>query len=594
MRFKEPPGAMTLAAAVVYLLACATQPPPAVPPEVKLQASRNEPESDPPATASETIQACPVYTGVSDDAVMSAEEAGIEEEWRQYIPFEQFDFNGSVDEAFTGATDSADNIYVCGTRRTTESSSEPVGVCTSLTPAGDERWRRTLGSAPSQILAMARVPGEDTFFLTGVWGPLSDPSLQSVLVMKINANGQTLFDPSVNSFQLGGKRSEGRAIAVKGGQVLIAVNTDDLVCDPDKCTPDRVVILDLQANRLTDFPVGNLPSRVGDTSSVSGLAVGLNYLWVTGTTIFNDGRRGYYRQKFDLGGALQHFSVGDRVFSTRVALDESEGTFLAGTFQADLANPATRYFEVQWDCPDGFLRWARVWDGGYVNRNPTTLVHALALHPQGGAVVVGQLTEPPLGPSCSINPKRLDFGLWAVDASGRDRWKVRMDLGDRLRGSSAVDIPRAVFFDSQGRMIIAGAGVYFPTDPQVIVKLKVPIGDATPPPACPTPDPSIRVNGIQDVCTGTTPGFLVSWFVEGIGSAVEMRLLRFDSGATEPVIVHTIANPKLDVFGSSFQHLDSTVIGGQVYEYQVQIFLNYQYSSVLSNKLGRTAPNCGG
>jgi len=382
-------------------------------------------------------------------------------EWVRFVDFGQT----MRDYGFGVAVDGNSNIVAAGIKwlRSWSNSGQPIpdpiAALVSFDPAGNERWRNDFGATPSLLRSIAREGNQDRFYFTGVTNPAGSVSLRSAMFGQVNGSGQLLLDPFSKSFQFDANETSGRIVQVSGSLVYVAVNT---------ATDPRVAILDLSGNMISSFQVGNIPGNnrhgsvtVCDKCTVTGMYVAADRLWVSGDRFVGGQLVGFYLERFnllDLDAGASVVSVGGNLFGTRVIEDSQGGVYLAGTNQNG-SDPNGRLFLVEKRDQQGQILWFKSWDGDNPNANASTLALGLTARPSGGVVVVGQLTElQGVNPKCTTYPNCWDFGILALDSNGNRLWKLRHDFN-----SSPWDVPEAVLFDGQGKLVVVGATVPNPT-----------------------------------------------------------------------------------------------------------------------------------
>lgn len=307
---------------------------------------------------------------------------------------------------------------------------------------------------PSRITSVVSHPSEDSFFAVGYTGGDSEhPELRSAWFLKFSRT-EPIRVLTERIFQLGGRRTEARAIAVQGSNLYLGVRTADRVCyRHGVCTGDRVVVLDFQGNIVRTFPVGNTEQViVGDDTSISGISLTPTGVWATGD-IFREGVGqpfAYYLGRWSLTGqVLVHPSITSNSTQMKVIEDGRNNIiFTVGTLQMDYGDPNRKNFLVDYNSQDGGLLRFRAWHGDNSGPVSVNLGKGTFLS-SAGIVVVGSLSQ--IG---NPDPNQTDGGAVSWDADGNLLWKRRFTSvsGGTVFSWSAGAV------DSQGKVILVGAG----------------------------------------------------------------------------------------------------------------------------------------
>jgi hypothetical protein len=166
-------------------------------------------------------------------------------------------------------------------------------------------------SGTSTPTAMTYDPVSGNVFAVGYAGDSVNLDAHAALLLITSPSDPTNVVLN-KTFQLGGMRTEARAVSVQDGKIYIAAQSAFKVCNPIGvmgCTGNWVVVTDMQGNIVLKFGVGGGDNTFfnGYRSSISGVYVSGDHLWVVGddiNTTFN-AVTGYYFQEWSSTGLLR-------------------------------------------------------------------------------------------------------------------------------------------------------------------------------------------------------------------------------------------------------------------------------------------------
>jgi hypothetical protein len=277
-------------------------------------------------------------------------------------------------------------------------------------------------------------PVSGLVFAVGYAGDSANLDAHAALVLAMNPQNPTSVVLN-KTFQLGGMRTEARGISVQDGKIYIAAQSAFKVCNPIGvmgCTGNWVVVTDMAGNIVLQFAVGGGDNTFNDgyRSSISGIYVSGDHLWVVGDDIDYNAIDGYYLQKWSLTGEPLDKSHTTNLFGAKVAEDSLGFVFVVGT--NEFGNPNQLCFMAHKrykDSPD-ILSFAGQWCGDNSGTVSVNIARSFFLNPSPamGVTVVGSLSK--LGgtigwPAAATDPSLSDGGAISWNENGALLWKKR-------------------------------------------------------------------------------------------------------------------------------------------------------------------------
>lgn len=382
---------------------------------------------------------------------------------------------GGTAEARTDPVIAKNGDIVLAADVLTQGASEPVAALVKYDKDGNQLdiW---INLEPSTIMDLAYDASADKIYVTGRLGSQSEPSKQKALFLIVSASSFTVTN---HSFQVEGRQSEGRGIAVnKSGMVGLALNSSHELCwqsiSGSFCSNDFIGIYDTQGNTLHEWVASQWQAGSDCRGSVSSIAVDRspdslfpNYSFIFsgkvvcgGTAVDNymgevfadgEGEKYSITTYSDLGQQGRHSKVGKSSLGMWFATSRQNGSKQNMTF--------AEYAVTAYNPPFRLINGPVEWDGdnqGTVSWN--TMKSAVFTGESfAGGILVGSLSRIGEG-----DPDRSDGGIVyiAKDVIYGDgliiEWEKRFsDLPNGFK----IESLDGIAIDPDGYIIIVGTGV---------------------------------------------------------------------------------------------------------------------------------------
>jgi hypothetical protein len=302
--------------------------------------------------------------------------------------------------------------------------------------------------SPSSITSMTYDAATDLVLAAGHVDDSASPGGHSGMLLVVSADPPQIL---VNeAFQLAGARTEVRAISIQGDRIYLAVNSDYQQCSlaQDNCSGDWIVVTDLQGNILSKFAVGNTAMDALGPTSITGMVLTQDSLFVTGDMLDIWPEIDHYFEEWSLDGQLKLTPVVQEKVGTMPLVDDLGNFYVVGTkyvpaglYRRDQASISVGKIDLRQGFEVGHFYWDIL--------NIGTHNHAKGAVPNssGGLTVVGSLQQ--IG-----NYPLTDGGAVSLDPDLNVLWIRRFDnlpLG-------SVASWNAVAYDADGEALLVGTG----------------------------------------------------------------------------------------------------------------------------------------
>ena len=388
-------------------------------------------------------------------------------EWAQfYSPYP-----GSNGEATAIALNSDSSRLVAAYSSSIAGSSEKTaGLLLYDAQTGEQNDAWTNSPIPSRINALSFSPDGNVYAAGFTGGDDAHPEERAAWLIRASV-GDTLQVLYSKNFQLGGKRTEARAISVQNGRIYLAVNSAFEECGLalNSCSGDWFVALDLEGNIISKSVVGNTHrTKSGDYVSITDLWVGPDHYWVVGNRFkLIDGKlqpSGTYRQR-GLIGEEPHLHMGsgpeDLSFDSKLAGELNENIFFGLTAAMDSPADINRlWFRASKNDQQGGMSGGNpfFWNGDNDGPVSINILKDVLLDSAGRLIALGSLSK-------------LDSTDLSVTNAGAISWKTDNDdpytpreiiwknRFDAVPGGTAQVFNAAATVDSRGGVFFVGAGL---------------------------------------------------------------------------------------------------------------------------------------
>jgi hypothetical protein len=289
----------------------------------------------------------------------------------------------------------------------------------------------------------------DLVLAAGYVDDSANPGGHSGMLLVVSADPPQIL---VNeAFQLAGARTEVRAISVQDDRIYLAVNSDYQQCNlaQDSCSGDWIVVTDLQGSILSKFAVGNTTTDAFGPTSITGLVLTQDSLFVTGDTLrYAPVVEYHYLEEWSLDGQLKSTPAWHEKAGTTPIVDGLANFYVVGTkyvpaglYRRDQSSISVGKIDLSQGSEVGHFYWDIL--------NIGTHNHAKGAAPNssGGLTVVGSLQQ--IG-----NYPLTDGGAVSLDPDLNVLWIRRFDS----LSFGAVASWNAIAYDADGEALLVGTG----------------------------------------------------------------------------------------------------------------------------------------
>jgi hypothetical protein len=328
---------------------------------------------------------------------------------------------------------------------------EAVGTVATLVFYGTDGTEQNVwtNDSPSSITAMTYDEATDLVLAAGYVDDSANPGEHSGMLLVVSADPPQIL---VNeAFQLAGARTEVRAISVQDDRIYLAVNSDYQQCNlaQDSCSGDWIVVTDLQGSILSKFAVGNTTTDAFGPTSITGLVLTQDSLFVTGDTLrYAPVVEYHYLEEWSLDGQLKSTPAWHEKAGTTPIVDGLANFYVVGTkyvpaglYRRDQSSISVGKIDLSQGSEVGHFYWDIL--------NIGTHNHAKGAAPNssGGLTVVGSLQQ--IG-----NYPLTDGGAVSLDPDLNVLWIRRFDS----LSFGAVASWNAIAYDADGEALLVGTG----------------------------------------------------------------------------------------------------------------------------------------